>query len=474
MKIHNTLKNRKEEFISIEVGKVKIYGCGVTPYKPSHLGHAMQGVIFDIIRRYFEYKGNEVTYVRNYTDIDDKIINAAKELGIPPLQHSENIIKRSDADFEALRVRKADHEPKVSETIPEIIIFIQDLIARGMAYATDKGNVYYEVKKFQGYGKLSNQNINELKHGTRKEIEGDKKDSVDFALWKSSKDEGFNWDSPWGQGRPGWHIECSAMSKKFLGQHFDIHGGGGDLVFPHHENEIAQSEAVGGGKFANYWIHNGLLMVGKDKMSKSLKNDVSIEAWLKIYHPEVIRYLIITNHYRSHVQFVPERYADANQKVFQVYKALEKVDQIIGSFTDKNEIEYDELIKEFEESMDNDFNTVPTIAQIHKIIRTINTILESKEIDKQILNTYVSFIRKVGEVLGLFDLQPSFALEQIRELELSKRNVSKQQIQDLVEERNNFKKSGDYAKGDEIRDKLKILGVTVSDSKTGTTWDIDL
>jgi cysteinyl-tRNA synthetase len=474
MKIHNTLKNRKEEFIPIETGKVRMYGCGVTPYKPSHLGHAMQAVIFDIIRRYFEYKGNQVTYVRNYTDIDDKIINAAKEIGIPPLQHSENIMKRCDADFEALRVRKADYEPKVSETIPEIISFIQDLIAREIAYTTDKGNVYYSVKKFQGYGKLSNQNIDELRHGTRKEIEEDKKDSVDFALWKSSKDEGFSWDSPWGKGRPGWHIECSAMSKKFLGEYFDIHGGGGDLVFPHHENEIAQSEAVSGGKFANYWIHNGLLMVGKDKMSKSLKNDVSIEAWLKIYHPEVIRYLIITNHYRSHVQFVPERYADANQKVFQTYKALEKADEIVGNSTDKNASEYDKLIKEFEESMDNDFNTVPVIAQIHKTIRAINTIFENKEIDKQMLNTYISFIRKVGEVLGLFDLKPSLALEQIRELELAKRNVDKQQILDLVEERNRFKKSGDYEKGDEIRDKLKLLGVTISDSKTGMTWDVDL
>lgn len=473
MKIHNTLKNKKEEFTPIETGKVRMYGCGVTPYKPSHLGHAMQAVIFDIIRRYFEYKGNQVTYVRNYTDIDDKIINAAKEIGIPPLQHSENIMKRCDADFEALRVRKADYEPKVSETIPEIISFIQDLIARGMAYTTNKGNVYYEVKKFQGYGKLSNQNIDELRHGTRKEIEEDKKDSVDFALWKSSKDEGFSWDSPWGKGRPGWHIECSAMSKKFLGEHFDIHGGG-DLVFPHHENEIAQSEAVSDGKFANYWIHNGLLMVGKDKMSKSLKNDVSIEAWLKIYHPEVIRYLIITNHYRSHVQFIPERYADANQKVFQVYKALEKADEIVGNSTDKNEPEYMKLIKEFEESMDNDFNTVPVIAQIHKTIRAINSILESEKIDKQMLNTYISFIRKVGEALGLFDLNPSLALEQIRELELAKRNVGKQQILDLVEERNHFKKSGDYKKGDEIRDKLKLLGVTVSDGKTGTTWDIDL
>ena len=451
-----------------------MYGCGVTPYKPSHLGHAMQAVIFDIIRRYFEYKGNKVIYVRNYTDIDDKIIDSAKEIGVLPLEHSENIIKRCDIDFNALRVRKADYEPKVSETISEVISFIQDLIGKGFAYITDKGNVYYDVKKFPGYGKLSNQNINELRHGTRKEVEEDKKDAIDFALWKTSKDEGFSWDSPWGKGRPGWHIECSAMSKKFLGQHFDIHGGGGDLVFPHHENEIAQSEAANNGEFANYWIHNGLLMVGKDKMSKSLKNDVSIEEWLKVYHPEVIRYLIITNHYRSHVQFVPERYADANQKVFQVYKVLGKTDEVLNGATEIDSSEFNELIQEFEQSMDNDFNTVQVVAQIHQIIRAVNTILESKEIDKRKLNTYVTFIRKVGEVLGLFDLKPSEILEQIRAIELGKRKIDNSTIIDLVEKRNSFKKSGDYEKADKVRNQLKLLGVTVNDSKTGTTWDIDL
>lgn len=474
MKIHNTLKNTKEEFVPIEKGKVTMYGCGVTPYKPSHLGHAMQAVIFDIVRRYFEYKGNQVTYVRNYTDIDDKIINVAKEIGIPPLQHSENIIKRCDADFEALRVRKADYEPKVSETIPEVISFIQDLIDQEIAYATDKGNVYFEVKKFEDYGKLSNQKLDELRHGTRKEIEKDKKDPADFALWKSSKDEGFSWDSPWGEGRPGWHIECSAMSKKFLGKHFDIHGGGGDLIFPHHENEIAQSEAVGDGKFANYWIHNGLLMVGKDKMSKSLKNDVSIEEWLKIYHPEVIRYLIITNHYRSHVQFVPERYSDANQKVFQVYKTLEKADSVIGEFMDMNASGYDKLIQEFESSMDNDFNTVLVIAQIHRVTKEINSFCDSEEHNKELLNTYVAFIRKITDVLGLFDLEPTLALEQIRELEFAKKDISKQQILDLVAGRNSFKSAGNYEKSDEVRDKLKLLGVVVNDTKAGTTWEIDL
>lgn len=474
MQIYNTLTRKKEEFNPVEAGTVKIYGCGVTPYKPAHLGHAMQAVIFDIIRRYFEYKGNKVIYVRNYTDIDDKIINIAKELNILPLKHSENIIAQSNSEFEKLRVRKADFEPKVSETLPEIFEFIKGLIEKGFAYATEKGNVYYNVEKFADYGKLSNQNIKELQHGTRKDVETDKKNEIDFALWKASKDEGFSWESPWGQGRPGWHIECSAMSKKFLGDHFDIHGGGGDLIFPHHENEIAQSEALCSGHFANYWVHNGLLMVGKDKMSKSLKNDVSIESWLKKYHPEVLRYLIITNHYRSHVQFVPERYSEANKKVFQAYKTLERADSVLQNT--KEEIDsdlYSRLVNDFEKAMDSDFNTVVVIANIHSILKEINNLLDKPEIDRKVIYTYVEFIRKVGAVLGLFDLEPPVVLKNIREMELAKRNIQTDQILDLILKRDTCKKAGDYAGADEVRNILKNMGIVLIDSKLDTKWEIN-
>ncbi|MEK7642732.1 MAG: cysteine--tRNA ligase [Patescibacteria group bacterium] len=483
MKIYNTLRREKEEFVPIKEGEVSIYACGVTPYKPSHLGHAMQAVIFDIMRRYFEYKGYKVTYVRNYTDIDDKIINAAKEIGVLPLEHSRNIMEQSNLEFDELRIRRADHEPKVSETIGDIISFIEELLEKGMAYTTEKGNVYFDVKKFQDYGKLSNQKIEELRHGTRKEVEEDKKDAVDFALWKSSLDEGFSWDSPWGKGRPGWHIECSAMSRKFLGQNFDIHGGGGDLVFPHHENEIAQSEAVTNGKFANYWIHNGLLMVGNDKMSKSLGNDMSIEEWLRNYHEETIRYLIVTNHYRSHVQFAKERYGEANNKVFGTYKTLERALEALKGRgeSDAKEIateidgeEYENLIKEFEESMDNDFNTVLVVAQIHEVATKINTILDSETPNLAKLEAYVKFIREVGKVLGLFDLEPSKVLAQMRDLELKKKNIDKQKIISLVAERDRYKTEGNYGEADKVRNELLSSGISLSDTKSGTLWDVDI
>ncbi len=474
MQIYNTLNRRKEKFIPIKNNTIKMYGCGVTPYKPSHLGHAMQAIIFDIIRRYFEYKGNKVTYVRNYTDIDDKIINAAQEIGIPPLQHSKNIINRCNKDFKILKTRKANYEPKVSDTIPYIIKFIQNLIEEGFAYQTIKGNVYYSVKKCKTYGKLSNQNIKELKHGTRKEINDDKQDALDFALWKACQDEGFSWKSPFGLGRPGWHIECSAMSKKFLGEHFDIHGGGGDLVFPHHENEIAQSEAVNSGKFANYWIHNGLLMVGKEKMSKSLNNDVSIEDWLKIYHPDVIRYLIITNHYRSHIQFVPERYMEANQKVYQIYKTLERAECALKNNKKMNVLLYNKQVKEFEASMDNDFNTVLVIAQIHKAIKNINSILDRKDADLKEVNAYVCFIRTIGAVLGIFDLNPGTVINQIKKLELSKNKLNTKQILNLIKKRNIYKQTRNYAEADEIRKKLESVNIILCDNKNGTTWDLKL
>lgn len=299
LKIYNSLTQKKETFIPVKEGKVGIYGCGVTPYKPSHLGHAMQGIIFDVIRRYLEYKGYQVTYIRNYTDIEDRIIERAKEAKMETLAYSQMIMDQCDKDFDMLRVRRADYTPKVTEFIDEIIRGVQRLIDLGYAYSTEKGNVYYSIAKFPDYGKLSKQKLSNMRNGVRKDIEPDKKDVMDFALWKASKEGEIFWESPWGKGRPGWHIECSIMSTHYLGDHFDIYGGGSDLLFPHHENEIAQSEAMHSGHFVNYWIHNGLLMVGDKKMSKSLNNDVSIQDWLNKYHPEIIRYLILTNHYKS-------------------------------------------------------------------------------------------------------------------------------------------------------------------------------
>lgn len=470
IKIYNSLIQKKEEFTPVVEGQVGIYGCGVTPYKPSHLGHAMQGIIFDVIRRYFEYKGYQVTYVRNYTDIEDRIIDRAKEAGMEALEYSQMIIDQCDKDFDTLRVRRADYTPKVSEFIDEIIKGVESLITKGYAYATAKGNVYYSVAKFPEYGKLSKQRLDKMRIGVRKDLEDDKIDVADFALWKSSKEGEIFWNSPWGKGRPGWHIECSIMSTHYLGKHFDIHGGGSDLLFPHHENEIAQSEAMNDGEFVNYWIHNGLLMVGDKKMSKSLNNDVSIQDWLKEYHPEIIRYLILTNHYRSHVQFIPERYTDATKKVYQTYKTLGKLNKMLGDGKIKrDEPKYQELITQFEKDMDNDFNTVPVIASIHEIVTRINNMNET---NLDVLESYKDYITTISTVLGIFDLDPDLVLKEIEDLYLVKQNFSRSEIAKQIRQRNDYRASKDFVKADEIRKQLMEKGITLLDRAVDTTWEL--
>jgi cysteinyl-tRNA synthetase len=467
IRLYNTYTRSKEEFTPVFPGEVRIYGCGVTPYKPAHLGHAMQAVIFDVIRRFFEYKGYKTTYVRNYTDIDDKIIDVANELEISPLAHSKNIMRQSDEVFDKLRIRRADVEPKVSETIPDIIKLIQELIDKGYGYVTPEGNVYYSVRKFKNYGKLSNQNLDDLMHGTRKEVEPDKKDPLDFALWKKSRNDEIFWESPWGKGRPGWHIECSAMSSKFLGDQFDIHGGGEDLVFPHHENEIAQSEAAHDGKFANYWMHNGLLMVGNEKMSKSLGNDISIKTWLENYHEETIRYLILTNHYRSHVQFVPERYAEANEKVYTSYKTLQKAQELTEHLAADPKLLHG-LMDEFDEYMSNDFNTVLVTAMLNRLIKELST-----QTNLTRTKTYVEAINNIGKIIGLFDLNPALVLKEMNEIELKKRNLDVAAIDQKIAERKALRAEGKYQEADAVRKELLSQGIKVQDTELGTEWEFD-
>ncbi len=473
LKIYNSLTRKKEEFIPIHEGEVRMYGCGVTPYKPSHLGHAMQGVIFDVIRRYFEFSGYKVTYVRNYTDIEDRIIEIAKEKGMSALDYSQSIINQCEEDFENLKVRQPDFSTKVSEFIPQIIKAIKILIEKGNAYYTKHGNVYFSVKTFPEYGKLSGRKTDELKEGVRKKSKNDKKDPFDFALWKSAENEislednngqTVFWDSPWGKGRPGWHIECSVMSAFHLGNHFDIHGGGLDLIFPHHENEIAQSESMNNGKFVNYWVHNGLLMVGEKKMSKSLKNDILIKDWLKKYHPEIIRYLILTNHYRSHVTFKPERYVDATKRVYKIYQTLEKVQNIDGKI---NSDLYEDLMNSFKKSMDNDFNTVEVIAKINTIIKQIDLMLSAGNIEKDEFSeiiTYVEYIKSVGEVIGLFVEDPKYVIEKIEDFHLEKQKISREEIGRQVGEWRNYREAKDYDDADKIRKSLQKRGVMLTNN----------
>lgn len=471
LKIYNSLTQKKETFVPVKERKVGIYGCGVTPYKPSHLGHAMQGIIFDVIRRYLEYKGYQVTYVRNYTDIEDRIIERAKEAKMETLAYSQMIMDQCDKDFDMLRVRRADYTPKVTEFIDEIIRGVQRLIDLGYAYSTEKGNVYYSIAKFPDYGKLSKQKLSNMRNGVRKDIEPDKKDVMDFALWKASKEGEIFWESPWGKGRPGWHIECSVMSTHYLGEHFDIHGGGSDLIFPHHENEIAQSEAMHSGHFVNYWIHNGLLMVGDKKMSKSLNNDVSIQDWLNKYHPEIIRYLILTNHYRSHVQFVPSRYAEATKKVYQAYKTLRRIEETVVS--DRPDIHLlQDKIKTFESFMDNDFNTVSVLADINDTINIINEELNKKVTKQGLISAYKEYLMVVGKILGIFDLSPSKVLSEIEDLFLYNSNLSRSEIEKIIQLRIGLRNEKKYEQADKLRTELLEKGVTLLDSSKGTTWEL--
>jgi cysteinyl-tRNA synthetase len=474
LKIYNTLTRKKEVFTPIKENIVGIYGCGITPYKESHLGHAMQGIVFDIIRRYLEYKGYDVMYVRNYTDIDDKIIEIAKEKGIHPLEHAENIMRQAKNDFRKLRIKSADIEPKVSGHISEIIKIIEILIKKNLAYITEKGNVYYAIRKFQKYGQLSGQKLDELKVGTRKEVENDKRDALDFALWKSEDPEMNLWNSPWGHGRPGWHIECSAMSSKYLGTHFDIHGGGKDLIFPHHENEIAQS--VGAfGEFVNFWVHNGLLMVGKEKMSKSLSNDTSISDWLQKYHPEVIRYLIISNHYRSNIQFNPKRYEDSNRNVYEIYKILLEA-QTLVSQEDQSVAMDEKLLKEiinnFEKNMDNDFNTPEVISQIHILSTKLRSAIEKSDIQR--IKPIVKGIKQIGSVIGLFDLDPEKVNQEIMDIQIRKLDLDPVSVNKKIAERNDLRRSKKYEAADMIREELENIGVEILDNGEKTEWRVRL
>ncbi len=476
MKIYSSLTRRKEEFTPVHKGKVGMYACGVTPYKPSHLGHAMQGIVFDVIRRYFEYKGYDVTYVRNYTDIEDRIVERAKAEGIDPLTYSQRVIDQCTADFKALRVKEETHTTKVSDFIPQIIEAVQKLIEKGNAYATQKGNVYFSVATFPAYGKLSGRKTEEQRVAVRKDLEEDKRAVVDFALWKSSPVDEFGWDSPWGQGRPGWHIECSVMSMHYIGETLDIHGGGADLIFPHHENEIAQSESLTGHTLANFWVHNGLLMVGGEKMSKSLHNDIEIRDWLKKYHTEVIRYLFLTNHYRSHVQFVPQRYVDATKTVYQVYKTLARADEALKASQESfNKVSFAEMIQRFEAVMDDDFNTVPVIAFILQAVKEINGELDkgtTNDHGSSVTDMNVRFIRHVGNVIGLFDLDASTVIKEIEDMYLQNAGLSRTEIDSIVSQRSEVRKREDFILADSIRDELLKKGISVVDGIEVTTWEL--
>lgn len=460
MKIYNTLTRKKEEFVPIKEGEVSIYVCGPTVYNYFHIGNARPFVVFDTLRKYMEYRGYKVKFVQNFTDVDDKIINRAREEGITAPEVSEKYIEEYYKDAAALNVRKADVHPKVSEHIPEIIEFVQTLIEKGFAYEAD-GDVYFATRKFDEYGKLSRQNIDDLEAGARIAIGEVKKDPLDFALWKARKTEDeIAWESPWGMGRPGWHIECSAMSKKHLGDTIDIHAGGQDLQFPHHENEIAQSECCNGVPFAHYWMHNEYININGIKMSKSLGNFKTVRDLLSVYDGEVLRFLILSGHYRNPIDFGEEIIEQSKNGLARLANCKQNLEFLAkeGSEAAMSDAEkealagYDKYRQAFIEAMDDDLNTADGISAIFELVTAINTAVKdgaSREFAKASLDTLMEF----ADVVGLLQSGDEEGIDP--------------EIQALVDERQEARKAKNFARADEIRDILKAKGITLKDTPQG-------
>ncbi len=459
MRIYNTLTRKKEEFKPIEEGKARIYVCGPTVYNYFHIGNARPFVVFDTLRKYLEYRGYKVKFVQNFTDVDDKIINKAREEGVTAPEISEKYIAEYFKDAAALNVKKADVHPKVSEHIPEIIDFVSTLIDRGYAYEVN-GDVYFSTRKFKGYGKLSKQNIEDLEAGARIAVGEIKEDPLDFALWKAQKEEDeIAWDCPWGKGRPGWHIECSAMAKKHLGDTIDIHAGGQDLQFPHHENEIAQSECCNGVPFANYWMHNGYITIDNEKMSKSKGNFFTVRDILEDYSGEVIRFFLLSGHYRNPINFSDALMEQAKAGLARMENAKENLKHLIANsgeeMTDDEKAAldgYDKYREEFIAAMDDDLNTADAISAIFELVTAINTAVKdgaSREFAQKSLDT----LMELATVVGL--------LQQDADDEID------DEIQKLVDERQEARKARNFARADEIRDMLKERGITLKDTPQG-------
>lgn len=454
MKIFNTLTRKKEEFVPIKEGEYKIYVCGPTVYNYVHIGNARPAVIFDTLRRYLEYKGNNVNYVSNITDIDDKIIKKANEDGTTFEAVARKYENEYYTDLKGLNVKPATARPRVSDTIPEIIDITQTLIAKGHAYKTENGDVYFRVHSFKEYGKLSHQPLEDLENGARIAVGEIKESPADFALWKASKPGEPKWDSPFSQGRPGWHIECSAMSKKHLGDTIDLHCGGEDLVFPHHENEIAQSECANGCTFAHYWMHNAFLNVDNQKMSKSLNNFFTVRDIADQFGYEVIRYFLLTAHYRSPLNFTKEIIEQCKSSLERLYTAREHLDFLIshaGEGKEDIKAAADKAKNEFIEVMDDDLNTADGLSKLFELVSVIN--VQGKDQSKEALEYAAKIFDELCEVLGI----------------LYNRNKDEipQQVKDLVEERTAVRKEKNWARADQIRDELSALGYEVKDTPQG-------
>ena len=464
MKIFNTLTRQKDEFKPISEGKVGIYVCGPTVYDYIHIGNARPMIVFDTLRRYFEYKGYEVNYVSNFTDVDDKIIKKANEEGVDSSVISERFIAECKKDMASLNVKEATTHPKATEEIDDMIAMVETLIDKGYAYEVN-GTVYFRTRKFSDYGKLSKKNLDDLRGGNRELLvsgQDEKEDPLDFVLWNPKKEGEPSWPSPWGEGRPGWHLECSVMSKKYIGDVIDIHAGGEDLIFPHHENEIAQSEAANDAEFARYWMHNGFLKINNEKMSKSLGNFFTVREIGEKYNLQVIRFFMLSAHYRSPLNFSDELVEASKNGLDRIRTAASRLEEVINSNTELNintEEDYKVLcdfVKKFEDSMEDDLNTADAISVIFELVKHINTIASSGNIDKKYAEKSYETLKLLLDILGI----------DIKEEEV----LLDEEIEKLIQERQDARKNKNFARADEIRNLLIDKGIILEDTREGVRW----
>ncbi|MCR5146930.1 MAG: cysteine--tRNA ligase [Clostridia bacterium] len=479
MKIYNSLTRKKEEFIPIEKDNVKMYACGITVYDDSHIGHARASITYDMICCYLRFLGYKVKYVRNYTDVDDKIIARANALNMNALDYSEDRIRAAEEVFAKLGADFPDVKCKASENIENIIDFVSKLIEKGYAYPTEKGDVYFSVKKFKDYGKLSNINTDDLLNGVRKDVEEGKIDPLDFAVWKSAKPGEISWPSPWGEGRPGWHIECSCMVLNNLGETIDIHGGGKDLIFPHHENEIAQSEALTGKPLANYWIHNGLIKINGQKMSKSLGNSLTIKEALDLYNPEVIRYAIVSKSYSADIDLGESEFILSEKHMYYFYNTINAINKFLAQNTEMKEVANevaDNIEAKFREAMDDDFNTPVAVAELFADFKYVNNLLKDNKVPADekayILNKIKTEIVRCYNVIGLFKEDVQGLIDDLKNKYVNKLGLDINEIENKIQERTAAKAEKNYEVADKIRSELDEKGIILNDSKEGTTWDI--
>jgi len=476
--LYNSASRKKEILRPLNKGEIGIYVCGVTVYDLCHIGHARSAIVFDVLVRYFSARGLKVTYVRNFTDVDDKIIERSKQTGEDTATLAERYIHAFYEDMHALGVLDADIEPKATEHIDDIIDMVSRLVEKGFAYVVDH-TVYFSVEKFKSYGQLSGRRLDEMVAGARIAVDEKKKNPMDFVLWKEAKPGEPKWKSPWGEGRPGWHIECSAMSCRYLGANFDIHGGGRDLIFPHHENERAQAMAANGVNFANYWVHNGFLTVESEKMSKSLGNFITIKDALRLYHPQELRLFLLSKHYRSPLDFSRSGLLEARSGLVKIYRTLQRLEEIVGPqksdskgmFTPVfSNGERDDFRGRFVHMMDDDLNSAGGLGLVFEKIRNINRLMDSsaprKDIKSRLLRERKDFL-DCGMTMGLFQEEPSKFLEEIAE---APPEISAEEIETMIQERNQARKRKDWAEADSIRSELSKQGIILEDGPEGTSW----